>query len=367
MITMLHVLETLEGHGGTPRKLLSLARHIDRQQARLVFVQFNPSSFADEFVELGWQVHAANTESPFGLAWRIHQIARDCQADVICTHFTRSLVTGFVAGTINRIPVIHNEHSSANYRRGLGRCLARLVLPRVDLIVCNSHHTHLSIRDCYPGTADKLVTIHNPVEKRIARRARPDVRATLKVTDKEVLIAHIGRMIPERDQLTLLQAVCELRKTFPTVRLLMIGDGPVRAELESNAATFGLGDSITFTGNSSEIGDYIQAADIYVNPTLDEGFGIAVVEAMLSGIPVVLSDRGAHPELIIPDQTGFLYPGGNSHALASRLRLLLEDPDLIRQVGNAGRRHAQHRFSPQNYSTQYLEAIKAQAEFVRRH
>jgi glycosyltransferase involved in cell wall biosynthesis len=367
MITMLHVLETLEGHGGTPRKLLSLARLIDRQHARLVFVQFKPSSFAHEFVKLGWQVHAANTESPLGLAWHIHRIARDCKADVICTHFTRSLVTGFVAGRINRIPIIHNEHSSANYRRGLGRLLARLVLPWVDLIICNSHHTRLSIRECYRGTADKLVTIHNPVEERIAHRSRLDVRATLKVTDNEVLIAHIGRMIPERDQLTLLRAVHELRKTFPTVRLLMIGDGPARADLESNAKQLGIADSVTFIGNSNEIGDFIQAADIYVNPTLDEGFGIAVVEAMLSGIPVVLSDRGAHPELIVPDDTGYLYPGGNSHALASRLRQLIDDPDLIRQVGDAGRRHAQHRFSPQSYSTQYLEAVKAKAIFSRHH
>lgn len=364
MITMLHVLETLEGHGGTPRKLLSLARHIDRQQARLVFLQFMPSSFAHEFVGLGWPVHAADTVSPLGLAWHIQRIARDCKADVICTHFTRSLVAGFAAGKINRIPIIHNEHSSAHYRRGLGRLLARVVLPWVDLIICNSHHTRLSIRECYPGTEDKLVTIHNPVEERIARRARQDVRATLKVTDKEVLIAHIGRMIPERDQLTLLQAVYELRNTCPMVRLLMIGDGPGRTDLESSARKLGLGDSVTFAGNSDEIGDYHRAADIYVNPTLDEGFGIAVVEAMLSGIPVVLSDRGAHPELITPDQTGFLYQGGDSHALASRLRLLIHDPTLRRRIGDAGRSHAQHRFSPHSYSTQYLESVRAKVNVM---
>jgi glycosyltransferase involved in cell wall biosynthesis len=174
-------------------------------------------------------------------------------------------------------------------------------------------------------------------------------------------------MIPERDQLTLLQAVYELRKSFPTIRLLMIGDGPGRADLETNAKKLGLEGSVNFIGNSAEIGDYLQAADIYVNPTLDEGFGIAVVEAMHSGIPVVLSDRGAHPELIIPDHTGFLYPGGDSDALASRLRLLIEDPALMWRVGDAGRRHAQQHFSPHSYSTQYLKSVWAKANFSCRH
>lgn len=64
------------------------------------------------------------------------------------------------------------------------------------------------------------------------------------------------------------------------------------------------------------MGDYLNAMDIYVNPTLDEGFGIAVVEAMLARIPVVLADAGAHPELIDDGHTGLLYPGGNSEALA---------------------------------------------------
>lgn len=358
MITMLHVLETLEGHGGTPRKLLYLARHIDRQQAKLVFAHFRPSPLAHEFTHCGWEVRQIGTEAPLAMARRIQRLARDCMADVICTHFTRSLITGFAAAKWQHIPIIHNEHSSAHYRRGLGRALARVVLPWVDLIVCNSEHTRQSIQDCFSGTEDKLVTIHNPVEERIASKFAQEVRAELGVAEDDILIVHVGRMIPERDQLTIVKAVYELRKAFSSVRLVMIGDGPRRADLEFSARTMGLEGSVSFIGNSNEIGDYLEAADIYVNSTLDEGFGIAVVEAMLSRVPVVLSDRGAHPELIVPGKSGLLYKGGNSHALASQLGLLVGDPDLRRRMGNDGRRHAQRRFAPANYATRYLDFIK---------
>lgn len=355
---MLHVLETLAGHGGTPRKLLSLARHIDRQQARLVFAHFRPSPLAQEFTRCGWKVQQIDTEAPLGLAWQIQLIARDCKADVICTHFTRSLITGFAAAKWHHIPIIHNEHSSSHYRSGLGRALARLVLPWVDLVVCNSEHTRQSIRDCFSGTEGKLVTIHNPVEERMARKLAQEVRAELDVAEGEILIVHIGRMIPERDQITILQAVNELRKTFSSVRLVMIGDGPRRADLELSTRTMGLEGSVRFIGNSNEVGDYLEAADIYVNSTLDEGFGIAVVEAMLSKVPVVLSDRGAHPELIVSGKSGLLYESGNSHALALQLGLLVGDPDLRRRMGGDGRRHAQLLFSPADYAARYLNSIK---------
>lgn len=361
MITMLHVLETLEGHGGTPRKLLYLAQHINRHHAKLVFAHFRPSPLAEEFIKCGCDVHYLNTESPLTLTWQIQRVAWQCRADIICTHFTRSLLTGFVVAKLNHIPIVHNEHSSAHYRQGLGRVLTWFVLPWVNLIICNSHHTRQSIQQSFPGTKSKLVTIHNPVEERIARRSRQEVRAVLRVANHEVLIVHVGRMIPERDQLTLIQAFGQLRRAISCVRLLMIGEGPCRANLELHVKANSLEDAIVFIGNRTDIGDYLQSADIYVNPTLDEGFGIAVVEAMLSGIPVVLSDCGAHPELIIHGQSGFLYPGGDSQALAVQLNLLVHNPELRKRMGVEGRRHAQHHFAPHRYSTRYLESVQARA------
>jgi glycosyltransferase involved in cell wall biosynthesis len=363
---MLHVIESLDGHGGTPRKLLSLAKFVDRQQARLVFLYFKPSAMAIDFVKLGWEVHSIDTHSPLALARAIQRISKTCKADVICTHFTRALIAGFAAGKLNRIPVIHNEHSSAHYRRGMGKILSRMILPWVNLIICNSYHTQRSIQACYSSTQKKLATIHNPVQERIPVRTRQDTRAALGVTDDEILVLHVGGMIPERDQLTLIQAVHDLKQTHPQIRLAMIGDGPSRLDLETYIKLNGLEDSVQLLGYCDEIGDYLQAADIYVNPTRDEGFGIAVVEAMLSKTPVLLSDCGAHPELIVHGETGLLYEGGNPNALVSQLRALIENPSLCRQLGNAGRIRALNHFSPHTYATQYLRSIETRVNSIHR-
>ena len=93
MTTMLHVLETLEGHGGTPRKLLYLARHINRQHAKLVFAHFRPSPLAEEFIKCGCEVHALHTESPLALTWQIQRknvrrIPKNVRARLTCARPT---------------------------------------------------------------------------------------------------------------------------------------------------------------------------------------------------------------------------------------------------------------------------------------
>lgn len=358
MMTMVHVIETLEGRGGTPRKLLSLARHVDRSRVQLVFVHFTSSPLADAFTQLGWPVHAVQTQNPFALSRHIRAIVCETAADVICTHFTRSLVAGYLAARWQHQPLIHNEHSSAHYRTGAGKYLARWILPTADLIVCNSRHTCSSITTHYPGTGENTLTIYNPVEPRPSSLTRNDVRTQLGLTDNHLLIGHIGGMLPVRDQRTLVGAFAAVHRTAPHLRLLFVGDGPERPALESDVRKRGLSGAVIFTGYSDEVGSLLSGMDLYVNPTLDEGFGIAVVEAMLAGIPTILADVGAHPELLIPDKTGWLYQAGSTSALATRLHAVVHDDNIRQRVGAAGRRYAQHHFSPARYAEQYVKAAE---------
>jgi glycosyltransferase involved in cell wall biosynthesis len=183
------------------------------------------------------------------------------------------------------------------------------------------------------------------------------VRDELGICENDIVIGHIGGLIPHRDQATLIRAIAIIRRSGPQVKLLLVGDGPERVRLESLARTLDLADNVLFAGYR-DAGDLLCAMDLYVNPCLDEGFGIAVIEAMLAGLPVVIARAGSHPELIVDGQSGFLYQAGDPDALAARLLQLIHDPDDARRMGAKARMHAEKHFTPGQFLSRYFAAMQ---------
>ncbi|WP_434130537.1 glycosyltransferase family 4 protein [Methylocaldum sp. GT1BB] len=355
---MLHIIECLTNFGGTARKLLYLARHFPNNNHRLVFLTYQPSVIHDRFEKEGAKVINANTLSPWRICREIVRVAGDTEADVLCTHFTRPLVTGVIAGRWLGLPVIHNEHSPCDLRGRLGGLLARAVYPFVDAVICNSQYTADSVLRTYNISAAKLHVVHNPIEARRPIGDRQAVRAELGLSERDCLIGHTGGMTSWRDQQTLIRAFGEIYETNRRLRLLLIGDGPLRPALENLAADSGLADAVHFIGYSDRIGDYLSAMDIYVNPAVAEGFGIAVVEAMLAGLPVVLADAGAHPELVQRDVDGVLYAPRNSMDLGELLRGLIDDRQRRVSLGANAQTAARARFAPERYAAQYCRIVQ---------
>jgi L-malate glycosyltransferase len=126
-------------------------------------------------------------------------------------------------------------------------------------------------------------------------------------------------------------------------RLLIVGDGPQRGELESLAASLGLGERVHFAGAvpHADVPHWLRKLDVYVAASRhdSESFGVAVLEASACGLPVVVSDAGGLPEVVLPDRTGLVVPRENVAALAGALQRLLEAPALRQQLGAEGRQH----------------------------
>lgn len=365
MIAMLHVLESLADFGGTPRKMLYLTKHMDRDRYKLIFLLFGPlskdprfESLEFEFTQYGAVIRTVDAASPLRLIWKIGSEAKRSRADLIGTHTTRGLIAGYLASKGAGLPLIHHEHCSAHYRRGIGRMMAKFCLPRAEAILCNSNYTLETIRRVYPGASKKLHMAYNPVEERRITGNRERIREEIGAKPEEILIGHVGGMIPQRDQGTLIRAFYRVRTEVNHTKLVLMGDGPVRPNLESLVRTLGLDRDVIFTGYTRAVGEYLSALDIYVNPTLDEGFGIAVVEAMLSKLPVILSDRGAHPELIVEGESGYLYRGGDAESLAARIKFLMEHPEKRIEIGTKACERAKDRFSPPSYVLNYLQMVE---------
>lgn len=357
MVTMLHIVELLAPYGGVPVKLFRLAKEIDPEQGRLVFTVFQPGSLDDAISRLGSQVLQVGSVSPVRIVRALDRAIEEERPDVVCSHHTRGLITGYIAAKRHGIPIIHHEHSSAQYRRGIGRLAACAIMPRVDRIICNSMYTLRSIQAAYPGIAGKVCHVHDPVVERTSATNAQAVRRELGFSQTDLVIGHIGGLIPERDQATLIRAFNQLRQSYAQLKLVLVGDGPERARLEALVQALRLEALVRFTGYRDP-GDLLGVMDLYVNPCVDEGFGIAVVEAMLAGLPVVIANAGSHPELIVDGYTGFLFQPGDPEKLATQLRWLIDNPTEARLMGERARIHAQRNFSPNRFLTGYLDAMQ---------
>ena len=362
---LLHIIESLSGYGGTPRKLLYLVKHTNASMYRHIFLCYMPSSLKKEFEKHGVVVECLNSTSLLSIIKRAIRLARIYEVDVICTHFTRPLIAGFFAAKFRNLPIIHNEHSSANYRNGVGRYISRLILPRVEKVTCNSHYTMESVRRELAVPNNILEVLYNPVENRVCDKEKNELRSQLGLGKDDFVIGHVGGMIPQRDQKTLLLAFSELKRILPAAQLIMIGDGILRPQLEELSSKLAVRESVTFTGYTDKIGEYLTTMDIYVNPTLDEGFGIAVVEAMLASLPVVLADKGAHPELIENDVSGVFYRGGDSDSLLQKLKSLAQAQDLRIQTGALAKERALAKFHPKVYANSYYRIASEVVDLFR--
>jgi glycosyltransferase involved in cell wall biosynthesis len=145
--------------------------------------------------------------------------------------------------------------------------------------------------------------------------------------------------------LDLIRAVALLCLEFPTLRLEIAGTGAQREDLEREVGRLGLTGRVCFLGWQRDLGPIFRSWDIFAMPSLEEGFGMAGLEAMAQGLPVVATSVGGLPEIVKDGQTGYLVPPSDVMALAGRLRLLIPDSEHRRAMGAAGRERARNHFS----------------------
>jgi glycosyltransferase involved in cell wall biosynthesis len=365
-ITQLHIIEGLSDIGGTARMLLALAQYARQKRTSLVFVCYRAVPLRDCFLKFGAEVVSIDTLSPFAITTAVIETARKYHADVICTHFTRPIVTGLIAAKVCRLPLVHHIHGSACGWSRRQRFIEGMFMRRADLIVCNSAHTRDSVGNCCGVAFERTTVLPCPVEERQTTREANVVRSALGWGDATIVVGHVGGMIGLRDQRTLLSAFASFNRRCPDSGLLLIGDGPLRRELEAFSGELGISGQVKFLGYKVEVGNFLRAMDIYVNPAYLEGFGIAVGEAMLARLPVVLANGGSHPELVVDGESGILYSPGDVGALLDVLEKLARNPASRFKLGESARSRALDIFSPAEIASRHVALLSDVIEETNR-
>jgi glycosyltransferase involved in cell wall biosynthesis len=175
------------------------------------------------------------------------------------------------------------------------------------------------------------------------------------------VIGFAGRLTPQKDPMTFLRSVAAVRRDLPTAMGLVVGDGPLRADLELEAARVGLGEHCVFTGARSDVPALLDAMDVFVLSSVSEGFPFVLLEAMAMARPVVATMVDGVTEIVQDDISGVLVAPGDPSSIAGAVLGLLRHPAHARAVGAAARAHVADRFSVERMIHQteqlYLEVM----------
>ncbi len=184
--------------------------------------------------------------------------------------------------------------------------------------------------------------------------------------DGKQVVGFVGGLHPRKNVAFLLRAFARLVADFPQARLLIVGEGEQREELESLARALGVAERATFTGRlfSADKAVALAAMDVFAFPSLNEGFGLAVVEAMAAGVPPIVSDRGSLPEIVHHEKTGVVCPVDDADTFAVAIGGLLYDTDRRRRLGAAAKRYVGEHFTWKNSAAQTEAAMRRVLEHL---
>lgn len=282
---------------------------------------------------------------------------------VLSITFEMNLVAGLAMLGMRRPPklfmTVHNPlrrfaETSAAYRL-LAMGLSRLLYPRADRVITVSLGVAEELLARKWTSAARIATIYNPVISRdFARLANAAVPANLRHDPSIPAIVNVGRLVPQKNQALLLDAFKLVTEQLPA-QLWIVGEGPLRPELERRIDRLHLGESVQLLGHISNPLPVVRAADLFVQSSMHEGFGNVLVEAMGLGTPVISTDCPFGPrEILEGGRWGKLVPPGDAQALAD---------GILHVLGNGGidaRERAQD-FTADRATGQYAALMRLSA------
>jgi glycosyltransferase involved in cell wall biosynthesis len=340
----------VQGIGGAEQHLLTLLPALREQGIDARFLSLDAGLDAERFHRalddraVPWRrVHTRFDVSP-RLATSVVRAVRAEAPDLLHTHMVHADVYGSVAAHLKRTPFVSTRHNDDRYLLGPFRHVDRAFMHGVRRIIAISD----AVRDFHIRAgldAEKLVTVRYGLDDVPPTPSELTPEAAGIPADAPLVLA-IGRLIEQKDHATLLEAFARVHRTHPQARLAILGWGALEAQTKALVQNLGL-DDVVFVLGRVEPRDWLARADVFAHTSRWEGFGIVLLEAMLSGLPVVATRVSAIPEIVVDGKTGVLVPPGDVAAVAEALTRLLDDAGLRRTLGDAGRTRAREEFSVQ--------------------
>jgi glycosyltransferase involved in cell wall biosynthesis len=345
--------------------LVQIARYLDRASFRLTTACFYEGGpIRDQLEALGvrtYNLKVPDERDPRAII-RARRLIDKVGCEIVHTHLLRADLYGGAAARWAGVPgIVSTAYALGQYRRARRRRSDRLLDVSSAMMPAHVVAVSQAVRqDCIerlhmePGRVTVIHTgIDPPGAMESARVAA--LRAEWGVGAEAPLVVMVARLSYEKGVDALIDAAATLRRTHPHLRVVVVGEGADRAELETRSRDLGLGGVVTFAGFLEDVWTALAAADVVCLPSKSEGMPNALLEAMAIGRPTVATAVGGVPEAIVSEENGLLVEPDRPRQLAEAIARLIDDRALARRLGDAGRRTVEERFLARDVVARYGE------------
>lgn len=340
---------------GVEEHILLLLRGLDRKHFKLLLVcrpelaaKFG-SELPDDVQLIPLRLHEPTA---IAAAFRFARILRQNKVDILHSHMFQSSRLASPIGRVCGVPlIVETPHVREQWRHGWfkgSHAIDRLVGRFVDhyIAVSEANARYLAEEKGLPR--EKVRVIYNGCDLKRLDHARPvprEMKRALGFGDVDPVLLLLGRLEPQKGHRVLLKALASVRREFPSIRLVCVGDGSLRQQLEQYTRAIELESAVRFVGFQPNVADWLALADISVLPSFYEGLPLVAVESLASERPVVATAVDGTNEVVVNEKTGLTIPPGDPEQLASAILRLLRQPKLAKELARAGRQWVLERFS----------------------
>jgi glycosyltransferase involved in cell wall biosynthesis len=340
--------------GGAEEHLLCLLKGLDRQRFRPLLVAPAmllarlASDLPPDVTTLPLALHSF---SQIGRMRELAAFLRRQQVQILHSHGFRPSLLASPVGRFAQVPVtVETPHVREYWRKGwkanyaIDRAASRLV--DAYIAVSEANQRYLVDEKKLPAAKVKVIRNGCSLEHFAAPvSVPPGFKSAAGFAESDPVLLVAARLEPQKGHAVLLRAMQALKQEFPALRLVLLGDGCLRAELEALVRQLGLQGSVLMPGHSPDIRRWMSAADLCVLPSFAEGLPLFAIECLAAARPMVATAVDGTPEIVVNGKTGLTVPAGDVNALAASIAELLRNPQHAAQLGAEGARYVRECFT----------------------
>ena len=341
------VVDSLEV-GGAERHVVDLAVSLSRREYEVTVACSVAGDLSESLEEANVPVRSlldqlVKRRVSAGYARALRRLAKEERFDLVHAHVYASAAAAAIATVGTGVPLVVTEHTEAIWRGRRARLVTRWFCRRASRVIAVSDAVKRRLVKQDDVPPEKIAVIPNAVPANPnSGSGTPPLRDELR---DRPLVGVLARLQPEKGVATFLKAGAHVAKVVPQACFIVVGDGPLRTELEVLVRRLCMEQNVRFLGFRSDPRALIELLEVLVVPSLTEGAPLVVLEAMAAGVPIVASAVGGIPDQIRHEGEGLLVPPGDPAALGDAVLKLLRDPGLARRMGASGCRKVTTVFS----------------------